>query len=232
MKTANKLEKIVMNHYPEKSREERINKVKRGTADALYNVYKYAEENYTHDTVFNEVFDDDILKYRDMRKNFFDFTSSNADIKKFSEINRVDYKKIFNLLVENLSPIFEKTASKDFFEGKLEIFLTCLAVSKYLKDNLLADDQKEAGNFFEEISLTAINRTLFCGVDFVEMNLLIAELPKILKLNYSAAKNIRTTCIDMIPKMLDHYRIYNPHAWKKFVDLKYLLDMLKSFELK
>ena len=223
------LDKIVMNHYSEKSREERIKKVKRGTADAYHNVYKYEEENYTHDTEFNKVFDDGILKYRDERQKIFDgIIGGGGDfLEKFSALNQIDFNKIFNALLQNLSPIFSPTVPQTFLQGKMENFLICRRLAEFLrKNNLLTE---KAANFFEEISLVAIYRTFSTVVNFVDMNLLIAELPKILKLNYPVVKEIREVCIKIIPQMLDSYRVYNERAWKKFVDLKYLVEILKTF---
>ena len=58
-------EKIVINHYYMKSREEYLKKVQRGVADFKVNVYD--EKNFSHETQ-NDVFDDGILKYRDERR--------------------------------------------------------------------------------------------------------------------------------------------------------------------
>ena len=57
-------EKIVMNHYSVKSKEEYAIKVKRGNADWEDN--RYSMDNFSHDK-YNDEFDDSILKYRDAR---------------------------------------------------------------------------------------------------------------------------------------------------------------------
>lgn len=95
------------------------------------------------------------------------------------------------------------------------------------ENNLMTE---KAANFFEETSLIAVHLSLFCGVNLLDVNLLIAELPEILKLNYPAVKDIRTACIEIIPQMLDIYRSYDANSWKNFVDLQYLLEMLKNFD--
>ena len=140
-------------------------------------------------------------------------------------MNKIDFNKIFNSLLQNLSPIFSVNVPQTFIQGKMEDFLICRKLSEYFRENNLMNER--AANFFEEISLAAIYRTFSTAVNFVDMNLLIAELPKILKLNYPAVDDIRVACIKIIPQMLDNYRIYDEHAWKKFVDLKYLVEMLK-----
>ena len=89
---------------------------------------------------------------------------------------------------------------------------------------------EKAANFFEDISLTAIHLTFATNVNLIDINLLIAELPKILKLNYPAVENIRKVCVEMIPQMSNVYRIYDPNAWRKFVNLKYLTEMLVTFD--
>ena len=59
-------EKIVMNHYTVKSKEEYAKKVQRGNADWEDN--RYSMKNFSHDK-FNNEFDDSILKYRDARQS-------------------------------------------------------------------------------------------------------------------------------------------------------------------
>ena len=59
-------EKIVMNHYTVKSKEEYANKVQRGNADWEDN--RYSMKGFSHDK-YNDEFDDGILKYRDARQS-------------------------------------------------------------------------------------------------------------------------------------------------------------------
>lgn len=60
------VDKIVINHYPIKSREEYQKKVARGAADTVYNIYE--KRPFAH--IYNDIIDDGILKYRDGRKSF------------------------------------------------------------------------------------------------------------------------------------------------------------------
>ncbi|MBR6013508.1 MAG: glycosyltransferase family 92 protein [Selenomonadaceae bacterium] len=219
------VEKIVMNHYRDKSHEEYFkNKVQRGTADAVFNIYK--EDGYSHDTSANEVFDDSILKYRDERKIFYGVNEENF-LGFFAEKNKINNDKLFNVLMQNLSPLFAKNIPREFLLGKMETFLTCRAASVYLRENIMNEN---AGNFFEEMSLQAIYFTMTTEVSLPDIRLLIDELPKILKLKYPVVKDIRKGLEQIIPQILNMYRVYDPMAWKKFVNLKYLLEMLQIFD--
>ena len=103
-------DKLVINHYNIKSREEYIlNKMKRGFACSNMNPYS--------DKMFdiynrNEVFDDDILKYRAARADNFSFESDEQ------KINRV-INSLFQSLIQNPPQ-----------EHKMETFLTCRAVAE------------------------------------------------------------------------------------------------------
>lgn len=219
------IEKIVMNHYRDKSHEEYIkNKVQRGTADAVHNIYK--EDGYTHETSANEVFDDSILKYRNERKKIFGVNDKNI-LEIFAEKNKINYDKIFQALFQNLFPIFAKNVSQEFLKGKLETFLTCLKASEFLRGKIL---NETSGKFFEEISLQAVYCTFQNEITIAELKLLIAEMPRILKFKYPTVDEIRKGLIRMLPQLMDLYRVYDPLAWKKFVNYKYLLEMLKIFD--
>ena len=244
--------KIVMHHYSSKSREEYENKVRRGTADAYYNVYKLA--NYTHDTKSNEVFDDSILKYRD--KIFAAFKSKygeSADIiNTFAEVKRVNYEKILQTLsstllagfkADNLKNYFADVqnctqyfgtlerflniAPPNFYQGKVETFLTCLALSSYLKKNFL---DEESGNLFEDFSIRVICRSLAFGFSIADWKLLAKELPNILAMPHPAVNMLRNACLEIIPQLQNSCRVYDPMAWREFVDLDDLLRMLKVFD--
>ena len=153
---------------------------------------------------------------------------------KFSEINRVDYQKVFSALTDNLSPTFSKTASKEFFEGKLETFLTCLAVSKYLKDNLLADDQKEAGEFFEEMSLRAIYKSLLGNLNYQNLRLLSKEIPNILQRDFKIVDKILESCIEWVDGyaayMKDNLIFAYDLIWNEYHKLKEISDLLKCIK--
>lgn len=219
------LDKIVMHHYRDKSREEYIkNKFQRGTADAVHNIYK--EESFKHDTPQNEFFDDSILQYRDERKNLFGVNDENI-LEIFSAENAISDDKIFNALLQNLVPFFSRSVPREILLGKMENFLTCLKASQYLREKSFNDI---SGKFFEEISLQAIYFTLMTELSMADLKLLIAELPKILKLDYPIVQDIRKILMQLLPQMMNMYRVYDPVAWRKFVNYKYLLEMLQLFD--
>ena len=205
-------DKIVMNHYSVKSKEEYFTKMERGTADNkrnIYNLERFARDDH------NEIFDDSILKYYAARPKIS------------AENNATKLKRVYNALLKNLSPTFSKNASKKIFEGNMETFLTCRRLAAYLHEKSL---NETAGKFFEEISLEAICGTLKTTVTVAELRLLISELPKILPLNYPAAEKIIQSCIKILPKLMENFKTPVAADWQKFTDLNYLLEMLKLFD--
>ena len=243
------VDKISINHYYVKSREEYVNKVNRGTADAKYNVYKV--KNFSHDRIDNEVFDDSIISYRDERLKLS--VPEGGDIlETFAARNQINFDRILKAVTSNLLPAFEEEDTKnflknpgnrfsyfkvlvkffddapaEFFKDKLETFLTCLAVSTYLKETFI---DEELGVLLEEFSLNAVFNTLLVGISAAELQLLIRELPRILALPYPVVEKIRVSCFKVLPKFMDSLRIYDAEAWKEFVNLDYLLNMLKVFD--
>ncbi len=208
------VDKIVMNHYSVKSKEEYLNKITRGTADNknnIYNLNRFKRDDH------NEVFDDSILAYRDARS------------KVPLEADNAKRQRVYTALLRNVSPTFGKNPAKKVFAGKMETFLTCLRVASYLREKLL---NETVGKFFEEMSLEAINKTLYASIAPADLRLLIFELPNILKMNYPAAENIRQSCIKIIPKFMDKFRTPVANTWNDFIKLQYLLEMLKTFEPK
>ncbi len=208
------VDKIVMNHYSVKSQEEYLIKISRGTADNVRNIYnlkKFEEDDH------NEVFDDGILKYIATRKK----------IKVEPEDVKAKNQRVFNAILRILAPTFGKNLSKNIFQGKMEIFLTCRRVATYLRENAF---NETAGKFFEEISLEAINSTILkTTLTTAELRLLIFELPNILQSDYPAVENIRQSCLKIIPKLMDTFRRPTVPNWNEFIKLKYILEMLQSF---
>ena len=217
------VEKIVMNHYSVKSREEYFNKVNRGTADAYHNIYKLEKFN---EEDRNDVFDDGILKYRDARRSVV-APFGQSILESVAARKPINYPLLSNALVQNLFPTMIRTMPVNFFAGKLETFLTCRALASHLREVMF---DKTAGNFFEEASLNAIYRTLYTQVSLADVRLLLAELPKILPLDYPVVDDIRKACIQLIPQIQNAFRVYDPNAWREFVNLQYALNMLKTFD--
>ena len=109
------VEKIAVNHYYTKSREEFAKKINRGRSDIPANTYD--EKTFEHYDR-NEVFDDGILSYRASRN----FTPESSSRK---------IERVLDALTKNLSDT----------PANLTTALTCLALSSHLRENLL-DDMK------------------------------------------------------------------------------------------
>ena len=108
-------------------------------------------------------------------------------------------------------------------EGKIETYLICLALSQKFQLSL---GEVSA----EEFSLLWINGALRQEISFPDFELLLSELPEILRLKYPAVENIRRACIQLIPQIKNAFRVYDPNAWREFVNLQYVLNMLKTFD--
>ncbi len=200
--------KIVINHYHTKSREEYAKKVSRGAAD--HNTYQMKNFDVSDR---NEEFDDGILKYRDERaKNFRPPDKSRAA------------ERLLNALMKNLSPTLIPTTPPQFYAGKMETFLTCRAVSSYLKTKLPDDS---TAKFFEEAALKAILRS-FNGMNLADARLFLRELPNLLTLPYPVVKDVRQAAQNLIPQMLNMFRINS--MWKDYVELDYVQELLKLKE--
>ena len=206
--------KIVMNHYHTKSFEEYKKKVQRGNADLFLSNYDI--KNFeSRDR--NEIFDDSILKYRDVRQQL------NGGMPK----SQINYQQLYIALLQNLSQTFVQNVPPQFYQGKLETFLTCWKLAEYLREKIL---DKQAGDFFAEAALVAVYKTLQTNFSIADLRLLFNELPNILQLNYPAVKNIRAACINILPQFMNIFRVHN--AWHDFTELEYLLNMLKIFDKK
>ena len=198
-------DKIAINHYRCKSKEEFTNKLRRGYPTN----YAISAELFTgFDN--NDEFDDDILKYRAERAKVYQPPDK-------SHTN----ERLFNALAKNLSPTLLPNTPQDFYAGKMETFLTCRAVASYLKTKL-ADD--EPAKFFEEASLKAILKSVN-GMTFADARLLIRELPNLLGLQYPVAKDLRIVALNIIPSMLNVMRVNG--MWKDYAELDYIQDLLK-----
>ena len=206
--------KISMHHYHTKSREEYQTKIQRGNADHLENGYDMARFKLNNR---NEVFDDSILKYfRSRKKKVTDFEN-------FISTKKFDYQRVAKALTENLSRVTKKETSQDFFEGKMENFLTCLTLSLHLKENYPAIDNAD---ILMELSLAAIYRAIYTNLPVEDFLLLIDELPKILAIQSRTAEKIRQACVKLIPQLMIMFREIN--KWWEFRELNYILEMLKK----
>ena len=129
--------------------------------------------------------------------------------------------------MQNLSQTFVQNVPPQFYQGKLETFLTCWKLAEYLREKIL---DKQAGDFFAESALVAVSKSLQTNFSIADLRLLFNELPNLLTLNYPAVKNIRAACINILPQFMNIFRVHN--AWQDFTELEYLLNMLKIFDKK
>ncbi|MBE8954360.1 MAG: glycosyltransferase family 92 protein [Quinella sp. 2Q5] len=204
-------EKIVINHYFSKSREEFSLKQNRGRASVVMG-NRYVDELFD---VYNrnEEFDDGILHYRDERaKNFLPPDKSHAA------------EKLLNALMANLSPTLLPSTPPEFFAGKMETFLTCRAVAAYLRTQLPDDSPAK---FFEEVALKAMLRS-FDGMSFADARLFLRELPTLLMLPYPVVADIRRAAFHIIPLLMNTFRINI--MWRDYAELDYIRDLLKLTE--
>ena len=204
------VDKIAVNHYQTKSKEEFIAKINRKRADSLIN-WLTIEMFDVHDR--NEEFDDGILKYRDAR----------AEIYQPPDKSHAD-ERLFTALANNLAPTMLTTTPPEFYAGKMETFLTCRAVAEYLKPRLANEALAKS---FEEASLNAILRSM-ANMSLADARLLIRELPNLLSLPYPAAEDLRNAVINIIPQMMNVFHMNS--MWRDYVELDYLQRLLKNFE--
>ena len=155
-------DKIVINHYYTKSREEfEQRKIPKGMVyfeDREYIMNNFYE--YDH----NEIFDDGILKYRNARKKKFSLES------KEDKLRRVE-----KFLIEKLTQYAPSAAPADFFDDKLETFLTCRAVAEKLGikiGNLSAEEYSLAWIYTTFIRSSSMSRA--------EIEMFMRALPEIL----------------------------------------------------
>lgn len=207
------LDKIVMNHYSVKSKEEYLKKINRGTADNKNNIYNSTMLNKYDQNGF---FDDRILKYLASRQTVV--------LERYSE----KYNRVFLSILQNLTPIFTKNVPANAFTYKMETFLACRKLSEYLREFVVDED---TGNFLEESSLKAIQKALSANIRISDFSLLLFELPNILKLKYPVVKEIYETFMNTIPKVMDLYRKPLIEGWQEFIKWQYLMKMLPLIDI-
>lgn len=240
-------EKIVINYYAVKSREEYLNKIhRRETVDlAPRNELEGFDANDR-----NEIVDEKILAYRENLRVEQIPKGSDA-LKILSGRKRINGGRMLKALTENLLPDFVKSNPKlyfsspkkranyfneivkqykkapaTFFEDKMETYLTCKAASSYLKRGYL---DETTGKLFEEASLNAICKVFMTNFSVADMRLLAAELPNILILPYVTTETLISLCIDAMQNFADDFRLKSD--WKNFEDFTFLRRMLQAFSL-
>ncbi len=176
--------------------------------------------NLFYDYDRNEIFDDGILKYRAARKKIFSFESDEQ------RINRV-LASVFKLLTER-SPF---DAPKEFFNGKLETFLTCRAVAE--KFGIKIGDRSA-----EEIALVWIYATLIKADSLTraEVQMFLKALPEILARPFPICRELKELAQNKIlPGFCEILKNGNVlkgiDSWKLRSDMLYLQNLLSSINL-
>ena len=174
-------DKIVVNHYNTKSKEEFLLKRKKGRAETKSKTVP-PEAFQAHDR--NDVFDDGILKYRAACAENFSFESDHAR-----------GNRIINALVQALT----KNSTDDSYVGKLETFLTCRAVAEKFQIKI-------GEHFAEEYALALIYRTLLKAnpLTHAEVQQFFKALPEILSRPFPICKDIKDLTQDnVLPRLCE-----------------------------
>ena len=204
-------DKIVINHYYTKSKEEYLKKkLPRGSCCMDSN---YSMPNYSYDR--NDVFDDGILKYRAARAENFSFESEESR-----------NSRVINALVQTLM----KTSTEDSLAGKLETFLTCRAVAEKFQIKI-------GEHFAEEYALAWIYRTLLKAnpLTYTEVQQFLKALPEILSRPFPICKEIKILTQDnLIPGLCESLKngdvMKGTYDWKEWFDRMHLQKILRSLK--
>lgn len=198
-------DKIVVNHYYIKSREESDYKLTRGRSDILSAYSQDIFDLYDR----NEEFDDSILAYRANRAEKFSIESDEQRIRRAEKI-----------LVETLTQCSPFTAPTEFFIGKLETFLTCRALAELL-------NTKIGSRSAEEFALVWIHQNLDKDgvLNYSDLQQFISTLPEILARPFPMCRKILQLTLErVIPSMLEALkRNFN---YKTFTEVQYIRRLL------
>ena len=215
-------DKIVMNHYHLKTKEEYLLRKSKGDVAFGKIQYQNLEEGFEKsDSVYNEVFDDSALKYRAARMG--GGTGINT---------QPNYQKVLDTVIQTLIQARNSNTPPDFSVGKIETFLTCRSLANFFREKQMLDEK--ICDALENDSLVAIYKLFFSAISIPEFQLLMSELPKILTLKYPVVDAIISGCTKIISQVKDSIRLScdNPdklYMWKDFADWDYKLEMLKGF---
>ena len=243
-------EKIVVNSYkPETEKPNDDNKPVDTSKFILSSFYR------------SNIFDDSITTYRDSRRdnlqndNIVEVFGVKIDDGKllatlartllpgFNEVDAVEYFKSADNQLKYFRGIseFYISASDEFFNGKLETFLTSFNVALRLQKTLL---DETAGKFFVDASLNAIVQTLCTEFSSADAYLFIRELPKILPLPYATVETLKSICAGMLESMKEVLQRSSDEkknrdidedemaTWRKITELDNLEKFLAIFDVK
>ena len=203
-------DKIVLNHYFTKSREEFEQKRLRGKCFSTNK--KYVTKNFqTYDR--NEIFDDGILKYRASRAEKF-----------FLESDPERFRRVENTLIEILMQRSPLDPPAEFFIGKLETFLTCRALAEKF-------GIKIGNRAAEEYALVWIYQTLVKTekITHAEIEQFIRALPEILVRPFSICKKIKALTQDLVlPSFCEIFKdVFDWGARAELIQLQKFLCLIK-----
>ena len=208
------VDKIVVNHYYTKSKEEYLQKKMPKGSCCMSNVFYNMEDFQRFDR--NEEFDDGILSYRAAREENFSL-ESDAD-----RIRRVE-----RALVDTLTQCSPFDAPADFFVDKLETFLTCRAVAEQL-------GTKIGSRTAEEYALVWIYRTFIksSAITHAEGLQFLNALPDILARPFPMCRKIKTltqqVIIPTLRESLKNGDIFSKSRnWSTRSDLHYIERLLR-----
>ena len=207
-------DKIVVNHYFTKSKEEFLAKMKRGREGVDSQEFDPVTVDMTafEKNDRNDVFDDGILSYRKLR------------VENFTVPKKSTREEFFKTLEQILMPATRADAPDEFFTGKLETFLTCRSLAGALRRSFPDDNR---GKFMEEAALKALNRACFTQLSLPEILMMFQSLPSILNLPYPAVDEIYKNCMNFARQIMNDYR--RNLRWERFVDMGNYIDLLAAF---
>ena len=203
-------DKITINHYCIKSREEYFAKRKRG--------YACDETNPYDDQLFkkqdrNEVFDDSILTYRAARAE--NFSVENDEQRR---------RRVEKILIETLTQCSPFDAPPDFFFDKLETFLTCRDLAEKFAVKIGSRSAEEYALVWIQQCFTKNNR-----FTHAELQLFISALPEILARPFPLSKKLNQIAREKIFPVI-YSDLKSAMEWSGFYDFNYihrLLDAMK-----
>ncbi|MBR1806871.1 MAG: glycosyltransferase family 92 protein [Selenomonadaceae bacterium] len=182
-------DKIVLNHYFTKSREEFVTRRLKGTV-ACWAKSPY-DESYFRACDRNEVFDDGILRYRAARAENFSLPD---DTQRF--------RRVENFLIDTLTSQSPFDAPEEFFCGKVETFLTCRRLAEHFGTRI-------GNRSAEEYALVWLYQTLktTASATYSDLQLLLTEMPALLKRPFPLCRKIlQVLCDEILPTLCDALR--------------------------
>ena len=202
-------DKIAINHYSIKSREEYMGKRKRGFACDETNPY---DEFLFEKLDRNEVFDDGILNYRANRAENFSLESE--------EQRRRRVEKTLTEILTQCSPF---DAPTEFFAGKPEIFLTCRALAEEF-------NVKIGARSAEEYALVWIYQCLTRSVmNYADLQIFLNVLPEILARPFPLCKKLNQIVREKIFPVI-YKDLTAAKEWNGFYDYNYIYRLFKAIK--